>query len=444
MIKQKILDDLLIKEISPLFLNKKVWLVGGFIRDLFFNEISDDRDIVCIGSSCDLAKQIAHKLNGTFVELDCENEIYRVVLEDKKTYFDVSRALNDDIMLDANRRDFNINSIFFDFNSKEFFDPRNGIGDLEDKIIRTCDLKNIEDDPLRMLRAFRFQSLFGYEIENELLEFIKSNYKSIQKSAKERVNVELLKLFGGKFAKQALINMDKTGLLEEILPFVTQIKKIPKNTHHHLDLFHHCLETMDKIRLDKPILKLAAFCHDIGKPSTHKIEESGRHRFIGHDEVGSKLVIPILNDLKFSKKQVEYVSNMVKYHIYPSALMCDSNVNDKAKIRFIRKLEPNVEDIIELARADRLSARGPMVSDEMVEDNLAKLRELMEFYEEIKPKLKELPKLLDGKEIMKILNISPSPFLGEVIDALKDEQLSGRISSREEAEIFIKNFCKEM
>ena len=205
---------------------------------------------------------------------------------------------------------------------------------------------------------------------------------------------------------------------------------------------------MRTIRLDNALLKLAAFCHDIGKPQTHTIEPSGRHRFIGHDDVGSKLIKPILKELKFSKKQIDYVSLMIKNHIYPSALMSAKDVQEKAKVRFVRKLYPYVEDIIELARADRLSARGPQVSDEMVNENLNNLAELLNFYYKIKPTLVSMPKLLDGKEIMEILNIKPSPVLGEIVDVLKEAQLEGVVCDKEGAKEFVldyfKTYCKEM
>ena len=438
-VENQIRTHFTLNEILDLLIKSQALLVGGFIRDLFFGCTSYDMDIVCPENSRALALEIAQKLEGTFIELDCENEIYRVVLKDKTTCFDISTALEGDILKDAKRRDFTLNSIFYDFKNGCLFDPCAGADDLAAGILKTADMKNLFDDPLRMLRVFRFEALYDFRVQDEILEFVKKNHKLINNVAKERINQELLKLFGGKYAPEALFKADECGLLEEIFPFVKEIKKIPKNTHHHLDLFHHSIETMRQIRLDNPLLKLAAFCHDIGKPQTHTIEPSGRHRFIGHDDLGSKLVRPILKELKFSKKQIDYVSLMIKNHIYPSALMSAPVVQDKAKVRFVRKLYPYVEDIIELARADRLSARGPMVSDDMVSENLKNLEELKEFYYKIKPTLEVMPKLLDGREIMEILGIGPSKKLGKIIEALKEAQIEGRIKTKEEAEMFVKS-----
>ena len=447
-VKEKIKTDTVLNKIKNVLNGSKAYLVGGFIRDLFLSIESFDRDIVVLKDAGKIAQDVANSLCGTFIELDCENEIYRVVLEDKKNYFDISTALENDILKDAKRRDFTLNSIMYDLQNESFFDPLDGILALENGVLKCVDVKNLWDDPLRMLRAFRFAAVYDFKIEDDIFEFIKKHKKLIKNVARERINQELMKLFGGEFCAQALLLADKADFLCEIFPFVVEIKKIPPNSHHHLDLFHHSIETMRTIRLNKPLLKLAAFCHDIGKPKTHTIEPCGRHRFIGHDEVGSKLIVPILEDLKFSKKQIEYVSLMIKSHIYPSALMNGQNVQDKAKIRFIKKLEPYVEDIIELARADRLCAKGPAVDDEMVRKNLENLNELLNFYKKIKPKMENLPKLLDGREIMELLNIKPSPKLGKIIDALNEAQLEGKVQTKEEAKSFIivlyKENCEEM
>lgn len=441
-------SDIQINKIKDILEKYDCFLVGGCIRDYFLSKTTPDRDIVTLGSSCDLALDIAQKTGGTFIELDSENQIYRVVLQDKITYFDISHALEDDILKDAKRRDFTLNSIFYDFKEQKIFDPCDGVDSLLKNVLKTHSLKNFDDDPLRMLRVFRFIAQYNFNLDDEILNYIEQEKKNIEKCAKERVNQELVKLFGGKYAPEALLLADDCKFLSEIFPFVDEIKKIPPNTHHHLDLFHHCIETMRTVHTNNPMLKLAAFCHDIGKPKTHTIEPSGRHRFIGHDKVGAELIKPILANLKFSKKQIEYISLMVANHIYPSALMSGEDVQEKAMIRFIRKLNPYIEDIIELARADRLCARGPLVSDEMVENNLNNLDKLYNFYLKIKPRLEALPKLLDGREIMENLNIKPSPVLGKIINALEEEQIEGRIKTKEEAEKFVNEWfaqnCKDM
>lgn len=434
------MQDSLIEKIKPYIKNYDSYLVGGYLRDLLSGEISPDRDIaIKCDNLAELTKKIADELNGSFVELDKSNEIYRVVFGDD--YIDFAKLLNNNLDDDIKRRDFTMNAIMYDINNEKFIDITDGKKDFEEKLIRTYKISNLSDDPLRMIRAIRFQAKLGFRIDDEIINFIKENNSLILNVAPERVHQELMKTFEGKFLIQALFSMDETGLLDVIFPFFADIKKIPSNSHHHLDLFHHLIETTKNIRINKPELKLAAFIHDLAKPDCWTIEaETGRHRFIGHDELGAKKVVPYLKKLKFSNKQIEYISKMIQFHIYPSALMKDENVTERAIIRFIRKIGNDTLDLLELARADRLSAKGPAVTDDMVQVNLLNLEKLKEKYFEISPKLKEMPKLIDGNEIMEILNLKPSPKLKEIIDEIKELQLEGKINNKEDAVNFLKNY----
>lgn len=435
-------NDPIIKHFMPIFKKYDIYLVGGFIRDLILGEKSTDRDLVLLNNSPKiLAEEIAKYSGGTCILLDIENEIYRVVLKDKINYFDITKTTN--IENDYLRRDFTINSIYFNLNTNEIFDPLKGAFHIENKILKTASLKNFDDDPLRMLRAFRFASKHNFKIEDEILSYIEKNHSKINTIAPERVNYEIIKMFEGDFVVQNLETMYKSGLLAEIFPFTKEIAKIPPNTHHHLPLLGHSFETIRQLNTQNPLLKIAALMHDIGKPKTWTIEkETGRHRFIGHDIEGYELAIKELKRLKFSRKQIDFISKMVLHHIYPSALMQQKNVGDKALIRFIKKLDPYVDEVITLAKADRLSALGEAITKDKIEENLTNLAKLKAFYEKIKPKLKTLPKLLDGKEIMEILNIKAGKGLGEVILQLNEAQLEGLVFSKEGAIEFIKNLKK--
>ncbi|MCD8024432.1 MAG: HD domain-containing protein, partial [Candidatus Gastranaerophilales bacterium] len=326
----------------------------------------------------------------------------------------------------------------YNLKTGETVDKNGGKKDYENKIIRTYKLSNLSDDYLRMLRAYRFSSVLGFKLDESVFNFIKENASKLENVSKERINQELIKTFQGDFLPEAILNMDLSGILEVIFPVFTEIKKIPPNSHHHLDLFHHSVETVKNIRINKPELKIAALLHDLAKPDCWTIDrEKGRHRFIGHDEKGGKKVIPILKRLKFSNRQIEYISKMIKYHIYPSALMASPDLTEKAIIRFVRKIGGDTMDLIELARADRLSAKGKAVTDEMVEKNLSNLEFLKKKYEEIAPKMRTMPKLTDGNEIMQILEIPPSPILKEIIEEIKELQLEGIINTKKDAKNYI-------
>ena len=449
-------DDFILSQIN------EGYLVGGSVRDALIGKSFVDRDIAIIGAE-DFAKKMTEKLNATFIVLDPEYKIYRLVLEDKINYLDISEIQGgENIEDDLERRDFAMNAIAIDLSNGKIIDPFKGKDDIINKVIRHIKDVNFEEDPLRILRAFRFASTTGFEISAETKICINKYKHLLLNPAKERINYELMKLFGGSNCSKTLLTMDDFGILEELFPQVKEMKKVPPNTHHHLDLFHHVVETVrnieelylntteiEKEHLDSvdfggfPRLnhiKLAGFLHDIGKFSTWTIEESGRHRFIKHDDVGAKMAIPVLKDLKFSKKQIEYISGMIKNHIYPSNVIDAPDLSEKVMMRYLRKMGTNVIDNITLAKADRLSARGEAITEEIVKANLDGLDKLLHFYLEKRESLKPLPKLLDGNEIMQLKNIKQSPKLGEIINALKEAQLNGDINTKEDAIIFVQNF----
>ncbi len=457
-------DDIL-NLISPLLESEDAYLVGGYLRDLIiYGTQSPDRDIILKSDNVrQISEKIAQNLDLYFVPLDEENQIYRLIFKDKTNYIDIAKMLNNNLSDDIKRRDFTINAIAYDLKNKKIIDLTDGIEDIKNKRIKEISLENFVDDPLRMLRLFRFLSKTGFSSSDELFYYIKQNHKMLGKCSKERINTELMKLFEGDFCSETLLKLDETGILEFLFPYFKEIKKIPPNTHHHLDLFHHLIETVRQIELHikeekseireyfaqtdfgatnrLSHLKFAAFFHDIGKPSTWTIEpETLRHRFIKHDDVGSKLIIPILKDYKFSKKQIDYIRNIIKYHIYPSALVHDSERTEKTTIRFFRKTEGFTLELIEIARADRLSARGEAVTEDMVNDNLKNLKELQSAYLKSKEEIKPLEKLLDGFEIMEILNIEKGKELGHIISELKEAQISGEVNTKKEAKEFVKKF----
>lgn len=448
-------DDFILNQIN------EGYLVGGSVRDLLMGKSYLDRDIA-IKNAYDFARKLEERFNATFIELDAENKIYRLVLEDKINYLDISEIQGKNIEEDLARRDFTINAIAINLSSGDVIDPFNGQIDIKNKIIRHIKDTNFTDDPLRILRAFRFASITGFDITKETKYSIDKYKHLLLNPAKERINYELMKLFGGYNCSNVLLKMDEFGILEEIFPCINDMKKVPPNTHHHLDLFNHVVETVRNIdnlylnsnelvknHLDKidfggfprlSHLKIAGFLHDIGKYSTWTIEESGRHRFIKHDDVGAKMCVSLLRDMKFSKKQIEYISTMIKTHIYPSNVIDAPELNDKVMMRYLRKMEENVIDNIILAKADRLSAQGEAITEEIINKNLAGLDKLLNFYLEKRETMKPLPKLVDGYEVMQILNIKQSPLLGEILNSLKEAQINGDINTKEEALNFVKNY----
>ncbi len=459
----KIKKDHILSDISKNF-DGEIFLVGGSIRDILFGKNLIDRDLIIINKDArDFSIEVAKFFNATFVPLDEVNKIYRVVFEDKINYLDITNPVENSLEKDIFRRDLTINAICLNIKTGEIIDPTSGLKDFENKIIKQIEFKNFIDDPLRLLRVFRFYSNLGFKISEDLTFFIKDNAKLILNPAKERIEYEIMKLFCGEFAHCALLKMDECGLLEFLFPFVKELKQVPPNAHHHLDLFHHSLETVKQIQqiyncsddiikkhLEKvdfggfsrlAHLKLAGFMHDIGKFSTWFIEkETGRHRFYKHEEIGAQMCPQILKNLAFSNKQISYIKTIIKNHMYATMVVCSPQLTDKIMMRFVRKAGEDAIDMITIAKSDRLSALGPEITKEIVEENLTMLTKLQDFYIKSLDNIKPLPKLLDGNEIMEIFNINPSPLLGEILNELHEAQINGDINSKQEAIDFVKNF----
>ncbi len=443
----------------------EIYIVGGYIRDTLLKKECYDRDYTILGMpAMEFAKQAAARLEAYFVELDRVHDIARVVMPDKKTIFDFAGCVGKDIYSDLANRDYTINSIACRLKDSdcEIIDPFNGKNDIENRIIRAISEKNLIEDPLRLLRAFRLASQFGFRIEENTFELIKKHHKLINNVALERVNTELLKLFESRDSAQSLILMKNTEILFEIFPQLVPQKKVPPNLHHHLYLIDHSIETVRQVenQLENfpdwakehicrefsinvraiSLLKTAALLHDLGKPATWSIEEDGRHRFIKHEEVGSEQAVDLLKSLKFSKNACKYITLLIKNHLYPSQLIREGidKVSDKAIIRFFRRITDNTPDLLLLALADRLSARGPEITEQAVEKNIRGTYTLLERYRESREEVRNLPRLLSGKDIMEILGIPRGPYVGKVLKALKEEQMSGNINTREEAVEFIK------
>lgn len=459
----KIRNDEILNNIASFFPNK-IYLVGGSVRDCLMGKDTYDRDLIVTDEDAGIFSQkVAEFFGGKFIPLDVENHIYRVVLSDKLNYLDITNPVENSMEKDIKRRDLTINAVAVDIKNCEILDLVGGLNDIKNQVLKGIEDENFVNDPLRILRVFRFYSLLGFEIDEHLLSIVTKYSDLIEKPAKERIEYELMKLFSGKYADLSLLKMDECGILEKLFPIVKELKQVPPNAHHHLDLFHHSIETIKQVQLlydasqpdvkshmDKvdfggfsrlAHLKLACFMHDIGKFSTWTIEEdTGRHRFIKHDDVGSKLAKPILKKMCFSNKQIEYITLMIKKHMYPTMVVQAPELTDKVMMRFVRKMEDDAIDNILIAQADRLSARGPEITDEIVNENISALNKLLQFYLKAQETLKPLPKLLDGNEVMKILNISPSPKLGQIINALNEAQINGDIITKEDAISFVKNY----
>lgn len=456
--------------------NASLWLVGGAVRDaLHHRDIGTDWDMVPCGledanAFCEIfAKAVAETLHGTLVPLHETLGMHRVVLKDSTgqvIYVDVAACQGQTITEDLARRDVTINAmaVRLDSDGVELLDPYNGANDLKAGIIRAISEANLVDDPLRLLRIYRMAAcLPATAIAEETQQWVTQHAALLWNAAPERITAEWLRLLSAPPCWPWLVAMGQTGLLEVLLPELTATRAIPPNSHHHLPLWDHTLELVNQAEttvfsslpqalqeeLQAPLhhgytgkgitrqglIHWGCLLHDSGKPATHEILDDGRHAFHGHDRVGESLTEAICKRFKLGRDWSTTLMMLVRWHLYPCAFTPQSP--RKSLLRFYRRLGHRTEDVLVLALADRLSTRGPAVTDEQVTQNLSDLHGLLQDYRDFRPAL-EQPPLLSGGDVMALLNLTPGPAVGNALKAVREQQLLGELSTPEAAKAWLR------
>ena len=435
----------------------ELYLVGGAIRDLLqTGELPKDLDIVTVNTSAKkLAHTVATTLNAKTITLDEQWGIYRVIVLENNLTLDISDALDNNIDKDLARRDLSINAIAVKLTDDTVLDPFNGVADLTQQTIRMTSEQNMLDDPLRLLRVFRFAAvIYNSTITPETLACVTQHKDKLMQAAPERIQYELFKLFNAHTCFPSLKQMADCGLLEIIIPELTDTRNIPSNGHHHLGLFDHTLELVrqcERVVEEFPeearslvrapfngvvsrigLNKLACLLHDIGKPATQAIKEGTTDRltFYGHDRVSEEMTDALAKRLRMGNETTDFVKKLVRWHLYPCQFSPTSS--RKSVLKFFRRMGSETPDVILLALADRHSTLGPEMSGEKLEhDHQNHLWLLERYFEEISTL--KLPPLLSGHDVMAILNIKPGPEIKEVLNALEEAQQLGEITTPEAA-----------
>ena len=432
-------------------LGLECYVIGGWVRDLFLHRPSDDIDVVVVGSGIQLAEAVAEKLGkgahlsvfktyGTAQVKRGELELEFVGARRESYQHDSRNPIVEDGTLeeDQNRRDFTINAMAICLNKArygELLDPFDGIGDLEQCVIRTPLDPDItfSDDPLRMMRAIRFATQLGFDLDGETFDAIVRNKERIHIITKERIAEELHKIMLSRRPSEGWLLLDKTGLLPLIFPELAALKGIEvKEGRGHKDVFLHTLKVLDNVAdtSDNLWLRWAALLHDIGKPKSKQWDPQAGWTFRNHNYIGAKMVPKIFAKMKMPlNEKMEYVKKMVDLHMRPINLIEDT-VTDSAVRRLLFEAGDDIDDLMLLCDADITSRNEEKKA--RFHRNYQLVREKMVELEE-RDRIRNFQPPVKGDEIMEILHLEPCSTVGELKMAIKDAILDGIIPNEYEA-----------
>ncbi len=470
------------------------YVVGGIIRDSLLGRQTSDVDIAVSGNAPDIARLVADDLNGKFVLLDSANSIARVIVFKQGPQESITRefqccrtewhldfsSFSGDIESDLARRDFTVNAMAMELSrfvtantgkqsQLKLIDPFSGEKDSLNKVLRAVSDEIFESDAARLLRAVRLAAELDFTIAPETENLIRHHSQSITRIAGERIREELLRLLSLPKAAQHLLYLDSLGLLLALIPELAESKGVGQPTVHFWDVFEHSVQTVaaaeflmrendweyghEEILAAAPwsdlidqhlsqeissgsnrkvLLKLGGLLHDIAKPRTKSIDDTGRARFLGHPKQGAAITANILERLRFSNKEINLVESLVYHHLRPVQMANEGMPTQRAIYRYFRDTGDAGIDILLLALADHLASRGPLMTTKEWKEHCQLAGYILSGHEKQQDVL--LPvKLIDGHDLINTIGLSPGSLIGELLSLVRESQASGEITTREEA-----------
>ena len=458
----------------------EIFISGGTVRDRLLGLIAGDLDLTVKRDAVGCCRALIGLLGGgAFVELgrtgeDVGRVVWRELTVDIAGFRGGARTIAEDLC----RRDFTVNAMavplssLADGRNPDLIDPLNGCEDLRQGLLRACPGGAFVDDPLRMLRGFRFQATLGFVFDEATLAGIGRHAGLIAGPAAERISYELALVMDSDRACPVFRAMDAVGLLCHIIPELSAGLGVEQPEFHHLDVHAHSFAAFEQMEaiisspgryyphaagrladylavgLQRRCLKWAALCHDIGKPATRKIagDRSGRVTFYNHDETGRDIFQHFAERLKWSKEERERTAGLIGMHMHPFHL-CNVRrreaLSKRAVLKLCQRAGADLDGLFLLAMADSLASRGEKKPPRMEEELVALFAEvLMILEEDIRP-VADGPPLLTGGDLIGELGLEPGPIFSVILRELEALRVEGRITGREQALEWVGAFLAE-
>lgn len=429
----------------------RLWLVGGAVRDTLLGKTVKDLDAVVdsgdTGLVHALAREIADAVDGSYVPLDEDRGIARVVLKDGRD-LDLAARVGPDLDHDLRHRDFTLNAMALDPGTGEIHDPTGGRQDLEHGLLRTAGPDSLTDDPLRLLRAARMLCVHArLQPAPGLTDQLRAHAHLLPTVSWERIRDELFLCFRAGVSPR-LPFLVETGLLEAVLPELTPTRATTQNHYHHTDVFHHTLEVLRNLeepgvigppldqvlagtRTRAELLKLTALLHDVAKPRTRTVDPDGRIRFFGHEKLGAEMAEAAGRRLALSAREVARMKRVVSMHLEP-VLLPHRNPTDVDLHRFFRAAGDAAPELLLLSDADVRASRGLAQTDERLAVHRAFVRDMLdEFLQEGRVARPKVP--LTGADLVAAFGLSPGPTVGRLLEGVAEAVAEGSVRSREQA-----------
>jgi tRNA nucleotidyltransferase/poly(A) polymerase len=467
---------------------QEIYLVGGAVRDMLRNRFSHDLDFALPSNGISLARRVANTFQADFMVLDEERDTGRVIVTDddgSRTFLDFATYRGGATLeADLRARDFTVNAIAFDVHSGTLIDPLNGASDLRAKLIRACSPSSFQDDPVRILRAVRQAAAFEFKIDMTTRKMMKEAVGLLPRISPERLRDEIFKMLEGPKPDASMRALEMLGVFPHLMPELSAMKGVTQSLPHVYDVWEHTLsvlrhlegilsalrlgysaeetndlftglltlrlgryreqfaahfaEALNADRSVRAALFFATLFHDAQKPATRSVEETGRIRFFDHEVRGAEVAAERARAFNLSTDEVERIRKIVLRHMrfpaFVSRLEGDQEEpSRKAVYRYFRDAGEAGVDLVLLGLADLRGTRDHALTQESWTAALEVARILLENYWEKRAETVAPPRLLDGNDLMRELNLQPGRMIGQLLEAIREGQATGKIVTREQA-----------